>query len=131
MGSALWLQYTNSGFSVSLVKHPRGVEVDGYGLTIVDLNNVDYKDDPWVLASQVAHVLYVADPSKKGKHVVVPGKQDIIGVDGINDMEDYNQYNEINFFTDLPQKMMIIEANLRKDDKPWARKDGESRIVTG
>ena len=46
-------------------------------------------------------------------------------------MDDYNQYNEMNLFTDLPQKMKIIEANLRKDDKPWARKDGESRIVNG
>ena len=48
--------------------------MDGYGLTIVDLNNVDYKDDPWVLASQVAQVLYVADPAKKAKHVAIPGK---------------------------------------------------------
>jgi hypothetical protein len=31
--------------------HPKGVEVDGYGLMIVDLNNVGYKVDPWVLAS--------------------------------------------------------------------------------
>ena len=56
------------------VKHPRGVEVDAYGLTIVDLNNVGYKDDSWVLASQVAQVLYVADPAKKAKYVVIPGK---------------------------------------------------------
>jgi len=76
-------------FRCRWVKHPRGVEVDAYGLTIVDLNNVGYKDDPWVLASQVAQVLYVADPAKKAKHVVVLGKQDIIGVDGINDVEDY------------------------------------------
>ena len=48
--------------------------MDAYGLTIVDLNNVGYKDDPWVLASQVAQVLYVADTAKKAKHVVVPGK---------------------------------------------------------
>ena len=75
--------------------------------------------------------MYVADPAKKAKHVVVPGKQDIIGVDGINDVEDYNHYNEMNFFTDLPQKMKIIEASLRVDDKPWTCKDGESRIVTG
>ena len=105
--------------------------MDGYGLTIVDLNNVGYKDDPWVFASQVTQVLYVADPAKKGKHVIVSGKQDIIGVDGINDVEDYYQYNEMNLFTDLPQKMKIIEASFRKDDKPWARKDGESRIVIG
>jgi hypothetical protein len=45
--------------------------VDGYGLKIVELNNVGNKDDPWVLASQV---LYVADPAKKTKHVVIPEK---------------------------------------------------------
>ena len=91
--------------------------MDGYGLTIVDLNNVGYKQDPYILVSQVAHVLHVADSPKKIKYIVVPGKQDIIGVDGINDVEDYNQYNEINLFTDLPQKMKIVEASLRKDDK--------------
>ena len=61
-------------FRCRWVKHPKGVEVDGYGLTVVDLNNIEYKDDQWVLASQVAHVLYVADPAKKTKHVVVSGK---------------------------------------------------------
>jgi hypothetical protein len=45
-------------------------------------------------------------------------------------VEEYNQYDEMNLFTDLPQKMIIIEESIRKDDKPWARKDGESRIVT-
>jgi hypothetical protein len=72
----------------------------------------------------------IPDPAKKTKHVVVPIKQDIIGVDGIDDVEEYNQYDEMNLFTDLPQKMRIIEASIRKNDKPWARKDGESRIVT-
>jgi len=117
-------------FQCHWVKHPNGVEVDSYGLTIVDLNNIGYKDDPWVLASQVAQVLYVADPANKTKHVVVPRKLDIIGVECIDDVEEYNQYDQMNLFTDLAQKMMIIEAGIRKDDKPWARKDGESRIVT-
>jgi hypothetical protein len=36
----------------------------------------------------------------------------------------------INIFTDLLQKMRIIEASIRKENKPWARKDGESRILT-
>ena len=45
-------------------------------------------------------------------------------------MEKYNQYDQMNIFTDLAQNMKIIEAGIRKDDKPWARKDGESRIVT-
>ena len=102
-------------FRYRWVKHPKGVEVDGYGLTIVDLNNIGYKDDPWVLASQV---LYVADPAKKTKHVVVLRKQDIIGVEGIDDVEEYNQYDQMNLFIDLAQKMKIIEAGIRKDDKP-------------
>ena len=38
-------------FRCCWVKHPKGVEVDGYGLTVVDLNNIGYKDDQWVLAS--------------------------------------------------------------------------------
>jgi hypothetical protein len=42
--------------------------------TIIDLNNVGYKDDLWVLASQVAQVLYIADSAKKSKHVVIPEK---------------------------------------------------------
>ena len=57
-------------FRCCWVKHLKGVEVDGYGLTVVDLNNIGYKDDQWVLASQVAHVLYIADPTKKTKHIV-------------------------------------------------------------
>ena len=81
---------------------------------IVDINNIGYKDDQWVLTSQVAQVLYVADPAKKTKHVVVPGKQDIIGVQGIEDVEEYNQYEQMNLFTDLPQKMKIIEAEIKK-----------------
>jgi len=36
----------------------------------------------------------------------------------------------MNLFIDLVEKMKIIEAGIIKDDKPWAHKDGESRIVT-
>jgi hypothetical protein len=88
------------------------------------------RTDPWVLASQVAQVPYVVDAAKKSKDVVIPRKQDIIGVDGIDDVEEYNQYDEMNLFTDLPQKMRIIEASIRKDANPWAHKDGELRIIT-
>ena len=59
----------------------------------------------------------VADPAKKTKHVVVPRKQDIIGVEGIDDVQEYNQYDQMNPFTDLSQKMKIIEAGIQKDDK--------------
>jgi hypothetical protein len=39
-----------------------GVRVDNYGLTLVDLKNIGYKDDPWVLADCVTQIFYVLNP---------------------------------------------------------------------
>ena len=36
-----------------------------YGMTIVDLNNLAYADEPFVLANDVAQVFYVKDMSTK------------------------------------------------------------------
>jgi hypothetical protein len=60
-------------FKCQWVKHPNGVSVNNYGLTLVDLKNVGHKDDIWVLADRVAQVFYVLDP-ETGKHIVVSGK---------------------------------------------------------
>jgi predicted oxidoreductase len=60
------------------------VNVDNYGLTLVDLNNLGHKDDPWVLADHVAQVFYVLDPETE-KHIVISGKQKIVGVDNVED----------------------------------------------
>jgi hypothetical protein len=49
--------------------------VNEYGFTIVDLRNVDHKDEPCVLASTVAQVFYILDPKDKKKHIVIPRKQ--------------------------------------------------------
>jgi hypothetical protein len=56
------------------VKHPQGVGIDDYGITIVDLTNVGYKDEPWVLAATVAQLFYILDPIGETKYIVVPGK---------------------------------------------------------
>jgi hypothetical protein len=62
-----------SVFKCEWVKHPNGVSVDNYGLTLVDLINLGHKDDPWVLVDRVTQVFYVLDPETE-KHVVVFGK---------------------------------------------------------
>jgi hypothetical protein len=49
-------------FRCQWIKHPNSVNVDNYGLTLVDLKNLGHKDDPWVLAHRVAQVFYVLDP---------------------------------------------------------------------
>ena len=77
-----------------------------YGMTTMDLNNLVYADEPFVLANDVAQVFYVKDMSTKPRkrkdneantsydepkrHIVLSGKRDILGVDGKTDMsEDY------------------------------------------
>ncbi|WVZ53035.1 hypothetical protein U9M48_004026 [Paspalum notatum var. saurae] len=119
-------------FRCQWVKHPQGVQVDNFGLTIVDLANVGYKDDPWVLGSRVAQVFYVRDPScpKKEKHIVVASKQKIIGVDGVKDIEAYNEYENLQLFTDVPTKIEGIESSIKCGTR-WLRNDGEPKIVTG
>ena len=53
-------------FRCQWVKLSRGgVTKDQYGMTIVDLNNLRYRDEPFVLAQDVAQVFYIKDMSSK------------------------------------------------------------------
>jgi hypothetical protein len=74
-------------FRCQWIKHLNGVNVDNYGLTLVDLKNSGHKDDPWVLTDCVAQVFYVLD-LETGKHIVVSRKQKIIGVDNVEDNDE-------------------------------------------
>jgi hypothetical protein len=88
-------------FKCQWVKHPNGVSLVNYGLTLVDLKNVGHKDDPWVLPGRVTQVFYVLD-LETGKHVVVSTKQKIIGVENIQDNdEDVNQFKEMTLLTNV------------------------------
>ena len=78
-------------FRCQWVKQPGGIEVEKFGLTRVNLDNVGYKDHMWVPATCVAQVLYYADPKNPKRHVVISGKQRILGVDGVEDSEEHNQ----------------------------------------
>ena len=66
--------------------------MDEYGLTTVDLGSVGYKDDQWVLANCVAQVAYYPKPRDSKKHVVVSGKQRIVGGNGVQSPVEYNNY---------------------------------------
>ena len=68
-----------------------GIQVDKpYGMTTVDLNNLGYRDEPFIQASDVAQVFYVKDMSTKPRkrnqqkntssdepkrHIVLSGKK--------------------------------------------------------
>ena len=68
-------------------------------------------------------------PKKKTKHVVASGKQHIIGVDGVDDVEAYNNYDEMLLFIDFPKKISVVEKNLPKRHNAMGTKrcQGESR----
>ena len=51
--------------------------------------------------------------------MVAFGKQHIIGVDGVDNVEAYNNYDEMPLFTDFSKKISVVEKNLPKDILPW------------
>jgi hypothetical protein len=103
-----------------------------YGMTTVDLNNLGYLDESFVLAKDVARVFYVKDmtskPRKRTKantscdepkrHIVLSGKRTIVGVEDKTDMsQDYNQFGEI-----LPFRVNTdTSLKLKDEDSPWLR----------
>ena len=61
---------------------------------IVLSKHVNPKEEPFILAKQVAQVFYIRDPMNKKHHVVRKGKRSIVGVDGVVDEEDYDQFDD-------------------------------------
>ncbi|XP_015619179.1 uncharacterized protein [Oryza sativa Japonica Group] len=116
-------------FRCQWVKHPAGVSVDNFGLTIVDFENVGHKDDPWVLADRVAQVFYVTDPSHLKKDIVISGKQRILGVDDVEDVEAYNQYENMTLFIDFRNKILRVEESIGESPKPYMRDEGVGKSV--
>jgi hypothetical protein len=103
-------------------------------MTTVDLNNLGYRDEPFVLANDVAQVFYVKGMSSKPKkrkdkamntsyddpkrHIVLSGKRNIVGVEDKTDMsEDYNKFDEI-----LPFRVNIDPSiTLNGEHTLWLR----------
>jgi len=100
--------------------------MDNYGQRILDLSKVGYKDDPWILANRAAQVFYVEQilsqnekkSTQKPKHVVIPGKQQIIGVDGVVDLEDFNQFSKMSLFTNFEKNIKIVEESIPQTSLP-------------
>ena len=99
----------------------------------MDLKNIAYLDEPFVLANDVAQVFYVKDMSTKPRKskqrntsddepkrdIVLSGKRNIVGVEDKTAMsEDYDKFHEIPPFAvkDNPSLLLINE------DAPWLRR---------
>jgi hypothetical protein len=104
------------------------LNVDNYGLTLVDLKNLGHKDDPWVLVDRVAQVFYVLY-LETGKHIVVSVKQKIVGVHNMEDNdEDVNQFVEMQLFTN-PMNIKRIEKNFDKNLLLYMGKGGKGKFA--
>jgi hypothetical protein len=104
------------------------VNVDNYGLTLVDLKILAHKDDPWVLADHVTQVFYVLDPETR-KHIVVSRKQKIVGVDNVEDNdEDVNQFEKMSLLTN-PMNIKHIEKDFDKNLLLYMRKGDKGKFV--
>ena len=121
-----------------------GVNVDPkYGMTTVDVKNLGYDTEPFVLANDVARVFYVKDMSSRPKKrkdkeantsygepkrdIVLLGKRNIVGVEDKTDMsEDYNKFDEIPPFTVKTDPSIV----LNDEDCPWLRRDKKKRTHT-
>ena len=63
------------------------IKIDSNGVTVVDFRGLGYKNNPFIMASQVAQVCYITDPDNLKLSLVVPMKPKIIR-DGQEDVED-------------------------------------------
>jgi hypothetical protein len=103
-------------------------------MTTVDLNNLAYRDEPFVLANDVAQVFYVKDISTKPRKrkdkqtntsyyepkrcIVLSGKRNIMGLEDKTDMSKY--YNK---FYEIPHSKVNTDPSilLNNKDAPWLR----------
>ena len=96
---------------------------DRYGLTTVDLNQVGYRDKPFVVASPVSQVFYVRDTRNKKWQVVLPGKKWVVELENLVDEEEFIQSNEVR-----PLDTSILPVILASELTPYLR-DGRKEVA--
>jgi len=96
---------------------------DKYGSTTVDLEQVGYREEPFVVISQVSQVFYVRDTRNKKRQVVLPGKKWVVRVENLVEEFEYNQSNEVPLFD-----TSILPVILASELTPYPR-DGHKEDV--
>ncbi|CAL2230853.1 unnamed protein product [Prunus armeniaca] len=83
-------KFTIPVFRCDWIDNTSGLVVDELGFTLVDLSKIGYRNDQFVLASQVKQVFFVDDPMHRGWSVVLsmPNREynDVIGDDVLGDV---------------------------------------------
>jgi hypothetical protein len=80
-------------------------------------------------ACRPCHRSFLYTHPETGKHIVVSGKQNIVGVESVKDSdEDVSQFEEMPLFTN-PMNIKHIEREFDKNLMPYVRKDGNGKVV--
>ena len=117
-----YLEFKVALFKCRWVQGTQGVTRDKNGFVSVDLGNVGYKIKPFVLAKDVLQVFYVPDKVRTMRHIILPGKRRIVGVQNAVD-EEFNQFDEIPPFASC--ELSRLTAN---DKTPYLRTDHNEKI---
>ncbi|KAL8122564.1 hypothetical protein AgCh_019051 [Apium graveolens] len=72
----------------------RGIRVDESGFSLVDFNRFRHEDDPFIFATQVKQVFYIKDPADSRWSIVLESKRRILGIDNVEDEDEYDQFDE-------------------------------------
>ncbi len=71
----------------------------------------------------------ILDLKDEKKHIIVPSKQRVVGVNNVEDEEEYNQCDEVPFFVDT-RRINIIETKISYSNViPYACIDDEEKLV--
>jgi hypothetical protein len=86
-------------------------------------------------AAQVFYAKQILSPNgkkstDKSKHVVFPGKQQAIEVDGISNLDEFNEFSNMSLFVDdHPVKIRNVERSIPQNSFPCVHQDGQGRTV--
>ncbi|XP_003554943.1 uncharacterized protein [Glycine max] len=97
-------------FKCQWVNGNAGVRQDKMGFTLVDLQKIGYKDEPFILAAQARQVFYVEDPSDARWSVVLQGKT--TGIPPDIDVSTLDVNDIPTFCTEMPS----VNAENEEDD---------------
>ena len=101
------------------------VEEDKYGLTCVHFNKRCYRDDPFVIASQVHQCFYIQDPFDENRHYVMKTvPRDLFNMNDEYDFDAQESYQS-------DQVDNAINLFVPKDDSEvqWVREDVPNTII--
>jgi hypothetical protein len=78
---------------------------------------------------QLLQVFCILGLKDEKKHIIVPKKQRVVGVDNVEDEEQYNQFNNVPFIVDTT-RINIIEIKISYSNViPNMCTDGEGKLA--